>query len=49
VSQWKRRRLVAVSKLLTRGKKNKGKEDSKTKEAELIRQIGQLRIEVEWL
>jgi putative transposase len=49
VSQWKRQLLDGASKLFTRGKKTKDKEEGQAKEAELFQQIGRLQMELEWL
>ena len=49
VSQWKKQLLDGTSELFTRGKKNKVKEESQVKEAELFQQIGKLQMELEWL
>ena len=49
VSQWKKQLLDGASELFTRGKKNKVKEESQVKEAELFQQIGKLQMELEWL
>ncbi len=47
-SQWKRQLLDGASKLFTRGKKSKDKEEGQAKEAELFQQIGRLQMELDW-
>ena len=49
VSQWKKQLLEGASELFSRGRKDKDKEDSQAKEAELFQQIGRLQMELEWL
>jgi hypothetical protein len=49
VSQWKKQFLDGASELFTSGKKSKDKKESRAKEAELFKQIGWLRMELEWL
>ena len=49
VSQWKKQLLEGASELFSRGRKDKDKEESQAKEAELFQQIGRLQMELEWL
>ena len=49
VSQWKKQLLEGASELFSRGRKDKDKEDSQAKEAELFHHIGRLQMELEWL
>lgn len=49
VSQWKKQLLESASELFTRGKKTEAKAESQDKEAELLKQIGKLQMELEWL
>ena len=47
VSQWKKQLLEGASELFSRGRKDKDKEDSQAKEAELFQQNGRLQMELE--
>ena len=49
VSQWKKQLLEGASELFSRGRKDKDKEESQAKEAELFQQIDRLQMELEWL
>ena len=48
VTQWKRQVLDALPDIFSEGKKNQ-EQDREDVENELYRQIGQLKVEVDWL
>jgi len=48
ISQWKKRFLAEMSGIFS-GKQKKIEKDSEALEAELYRQIGQLKVELDWL
>jgi putative transposase len=48
ISQWKKRFLSEMSGIFS-GKQKKVEKDSEALEAELYRQIGQLKVELDWL
>jgi transposase-like protein len=49
LSQWMRQLLDGAIELFTRGKKSNDKEEGQSKESELFRHLGRLKMELEWL
>ncbi len=49
VSQWKKQLLEGAGDLFGKGRKDKGRGDQQTREAELFQEIGKLKMELEWL
>jgi putative transposase len=48
VNKWKKQVLAGVPTIFS-GKNGKGKQDSEKLQAELYQQIGQLKVELDWL